>query len=101
MDNYFRGITEEPVGFALNFSRLSFNYFIAQHNGIVVGSAKDEDSNEFIYAIEQDGGIRIRKNQGIWRQLPDRDAASLRYYTGRYYNRDEHVPTYYTRCATV
>ena len=101
MDYYFRGITESLVDNDVNFSRLSFNYFIAQHNGIVVGCAKDEDNNEFIYAIEMDGGVRIRKNQGKWRQLSDRDAASLRYYTGRFYNRDESVPTYYTRCATV
>ncbi len=97
---YFKGFNEQPVDNDVNFNTLSFSYFVAQHNGTIVGCAKDDDDNQIIYAIDCDGEVRSCKNQGIWRQLPDRDAASLRYYAGKHYNRNENVPTYHTRRAT-
>ncbi len=97
---YFKGLNESPVDREVNFAKLSFNYFITQHNGTIVGCAKDEEDNQFIYAIDRDGEVRSCKNQGIWRSLTDRDAARLRYYAGRHYNRSDKVPTYQTKHAT-
>ena len=95
MEWLLNGLQENAVDNGVNFSRLSFTYFIAQHNGTIIGCAQDEDCNELTYAIEQDGSVRFRKNQGIWKDLSDRQAANLRYYAGRSYNRD--VPTFFTR----
>lgn len=96
--NYFREFGERPLIDTVNFARLIFHYFVSQDNGTIVACARDDDQNEFTYAIEPDGSVRVRKNQGIWRQLPDRDAGRLRYYAGRRYN---YAPTYHTRYATV
>ena len=81
------------------FSRLNFKCFVAQSNGAIIGCAHDEFGNDLTYAIASDGSVRYRKNQGVWRELAILDAASIRYFAGRFYNRL--VPTYHTNSVVI
>ncbi len=83
----------------INFKRLDFNYFVTHGDGTIIGCAKDDGGNELTYAIAADGTVKYRKNQGIWKQLSILDAASIRYFAGRFYNRS--VPNYCTSQAVV
>ena len=78
----------------INFNELRFKYFITQGDGSIVASASDGEDNDITCAIGRDGTVRHRKNQGFWRQLSILDAASLRYFAGKFFNKD--VPTYHT-----
>ena len=86
-------------GDRVNFRRLNFNYFITHSDGTIIGCAKDDEDSDFTYAIAQDGTVKYRKNQGVWKQLSILDAASIRYFAGRFYNRS--VPNYCTSQAVV
>ena len=83
----------------INFGQLRFHYFIKQGDGTIIGSAIDEEGNEITCAIAQDGTVRHRRNQGFWKELTILDAASLRYFAGKFFNRS--VPTYHTNRLTV
>jgi hypothetical protein len=97
---YGNGNGSNGNGDKVNFNRLNFRYFVAQENGTIIGKAHDEDGNELTYAIFQDGTVRYKKNGGVlWKELSILDAASIRYFAGRFYNRS--VPTYRTNQTVV
>ena len=97
--NGYNGNSENGNGEKVNFNRLNFKYFVSQENGTIVGNAHDDTGNELNYAIAKDGTVKYRKNQGVWKELSILDALSLRYFAGRFFNRN--VPTYHTNHAVV